>query len=184
MDINQFWNIIEKANDSTDDFLAMGEFLKKDLCKYDWHDILHFQLIFDEYYKISDKMHLWAAAYVINGGCSDDGFDYFRAGLIAQGKNIYLLALKNPDALVDTSVDDSAWDFEELLSVAQSAFLEKMGFKSNDYKTFWSELGKAKLSADEKFLILSEVVYSEKIDFDWEEDDLETLVPRLYKKFW
>lgn len=32
---------------------------------------------------------LWAAAYVINGGCSDDGFDYFRGWLIVQGHEVY-----------------------------------------------------------------------------------------------
>jgi hypothetical protein len=32
---------------------------------------------------------LWAAAYVINGGCSDDGFDYFRGWLIAQGREVF-----------------------------------------------------------------------------------------------
>ncbi|MGW9206325.1 DUF4240 domain-containing protein [Embleya sp. NPDC055664] len=29
---------------------------------------------------------LWAAAYLIGGGCSDDAFMDFRAGLIAQGR--------------------------------------------------------------------------------------------------
>ena len=45
-----------------------------------------------EYYECFEKMHgalyrcdLWAAAYLIGGGCSDDSFIDFRAGLIAQG---------------------------------------------------------------------------------------------------
>jgi hypothetical protein len=29
---------------------------------------------------------MWVAAYLMNGGCSDDGFDYFRGWLIAQGR--------------------------------------------------------------------------------------------------
>jgi hypothetical protein len=28
----------------------------------------------------------WGAAYLANGGCSDDGFDYFRGWLIGQGR--------------------------------------------------------------------------------------------------
>lgn len=28
---------------------------------------------------------LWGAAYLINGGASDDGFDYFRGWLLSQG---------------------------------------------------------------------------------------------------
>ncbi len=42
---------------------------------------------------------LWGAAYVINGGCSDDGFEYFRAWLIAQGERVYNDALTDPDSL-------------------------------------------------------------------------------------
>ncbi|MFE5591185.1 DUF4240 domain-containing protein [Streptomyces sp. NPDC056549] len=29
------------------------------------------------------------AAYMVNGGCCDDGFDYFRGWLIAQGRNVF-----------------------------------------------------------------------------------------------
>jgi hypothetical protein len=44
---------------------------------------------------------LWAAAYLINGGCSDDGFEYFRGWLIMQGREVYERVVANPDALVD-----------------------------------------------------------------------------------
>ena len=42
---------------------------------------------------------VWGAAYLINGGCSDDGFDYFRRWLLLQGQKVYEAALKNPDSL-------------------------------------------------------------------------------------
>ncbi|GHG36528.1 hypothetical protein GCM10018791_62600 [Streptomyces zaomyceticus] len=42
---------------------------------------------------------LWAAAYIANGGCSDDGFDYFRGWLIAQGRDVFEHAVADPDAL-------------------------------------------------------------------------------------
>jgi hypothetical protein len=32
---------------------------------------------------------LRAAAYLINGGASDDGFEYFRGRLITQGREVY-----------------------------------------------------------------------------------------------
>lgn len=32
---------------------------------------------------------LWAAAYLINGGASDDGFEYFRGWLITQGREVF-----------------------------------------------------------------------------------------------
>ncbi len=50
---------------------------------------------------------LWGAAYLINGGCSDDGFDYFRWWLILQGRQAYEDALKNPDTLAKVLKGDS-----------------------------------------------------------------------------
>lgn len=44
---------------------------------------------------------LWGAAYLINGGCSDDGFDEFRNWLILQGRETFDAAVANPDSLAD-----------------------------------------------------------------------------------
>jgi Protein of unknown function (DUF4240) len=42
---------------------------------------------------------LWAAAYLVNGGCSDDGFEYFRGWLITQGREVYEQVVADPDSL-------------------------------------------------------------------------------------
>jgi Protein of unknown function (DUF4240) len=44
---------------------------------------------------------LWGAAYVVHGGVSDDGFDYFRRWLISQGAAVYAHVLVRPDDLAD-----------------------------------------------------------------------------------
>jgi len=36
---------------------------------------------------------LWGAAYLINGGCSDDGFEYFRRWLVSRGATSMRLRL-------------------------------------------------------------------------------------------
>src|SRR4051812_35630258 len=41
----------------------------------------------------------WAAAYLINGGASDDGFYYWRCWLVGMGKAVYEAALRDPDSL-------------------------------------------------------------------------------------
>jgi hypothetical protein len=43
----------------------------------------------------------WAAAYVINGGASDDGFYYFQCWLVGMGKQVYDAALADPDSLAE-----------------------------------------------------------------------------------
>lgn len=49
------------------------------------------------------RWELWAAAYLIGGGRSDDSFIDFRAGLIAQGRDWYDKAAASPDSLADHS---------------------------------------------------------------------------------
>ena len=33
------------------------------------------------------RWDIWAIAFIINGGCSDDGFEYFRGWLVRKAKN-------------------------------------------------------------------------------------------------
>ncbi|MFD8951587.1 DUF4240 domain-containing protein [Streptomyces xanthophaeus] len=47
---------------------------------------------------------LWAAAYLAHGGCSDDGFDYFRGWLIAQGCDVFERVAADPDALAELPI--------------------------------------------------------------------------------
>lgn len=81
---------------------------------------------------------LWAAAYLINGGCSDDGFDYFRGWLVAQGKTVFFAALENPDSLADYLPQIPNWqpyeelEFEDMLSVASDVYEPRTG----DYPPF------------------------------------------------
>jgi hypothetical protein len=55
---------------------------------------------------------LWGAAYLINGGCSDDGFDYFRRWLLLQGRKVYEAAMKDPDSLADVLKGDGEVEAE------------------------------------------------------------------------
>ena len=51
-------------------------------------------------------------AYIIGGGCSDDGFWDFRSWLAVRGKRVYLVALRNPESLarvVSPMDNDRRW---------------------------------------------------------------------------
>jgi hypothetical protein len=71
---------------------------------------------------------LWAAAYLINGGCSDEGFDAFRGWLIAHGRDAVARSVKDPDSLADMPAVRAAADSgtvfeaEEVLSIAAQAY--------------------------------------------------------------
>jgi hypothetical protein len=76
---------------------------------------------------------LWAAAHLINGGCSDDGFDYFRGWLIAQGREVFERAVADPDALVELPIvrsaaaDGAPLEGEDILGVAWDAHIAATG---------------------------------------------------------
>src|SRR5437868_5917368 len=71
----------------------------------------------------SYRSDLWGAAYIMRDGCSDDGFDYFRGWLIAQGEAVFAEALRNPEslAMVQRSDDEEA-ECEFLLYAALEAY--------------------------------------------------------------
>ena len=60
--------------------------------------------------------------HIINGGCSDDGFESFRAWLIAQGERVYREALDDPETLVAVAPSQRATEAESMLYAAADAY--------------------------------------------------------------
>jgi hypothetical protein len=90
------------------------------------------------------RWDVWAAACLIGGGCSDDSFIDFRAGLIAQGRVWYQKAADSPDSLADHPAVATAahrpWDnpqFYEQVNYAASYAFERV---SGDGHAFWDAL--------------------------------------------
>jgi hypothetical protein len=186
MDIKAFWEIIDSARRENDGWEDMYEPLIDRLVKLEPNEILMWKNIFDEYQNLSYKNKLWAAAYIINGGCSDDGFDYFRGWLTAQGKRVFLNALKEPDSLAEVEATEEEVEFEEILGAASKAYFKKMGMENRDYSFFNNELKKNPLPDELKKEMVSEIEYADDIDIEWDdenEDDLKKILPKLCKIF-
>ncbi|HKD26700.1 MAG TPA: DUF4240 domain-containing protein [Xanthobacteraceae bacterium] len=130
MPADQFWQIIERAARSDHDPDAHVEALRvvlRELCP---EEIISFEVAFRRYLNQAYNWDLWGAAYVVHGGCSDDGFEYFRRWLISRGREVYEPALADPDSLAQLEVrpgPDGAWEFEEIYYVANQVFEEKGG---------------------------------------------------------
>ena len=105
--------------------------------------------------------NLWGAAYIINGGCSDDCFHYFRSWLISQGKDIFEASLANPEYLAELKLIKQA-EFEEfeyvVLEIYEQVTSEEMPLRES------ANLGQPKGE-------------------NWEEKELKTLFPKLTKKY-
>lgn len=107
MEEDEFWSIIAKARiavgeradnrDPPDDPLPNA--LSDALVPLGHSRIVAFMV---ESCRLSDLAYtnsLWGAAYLIEGGCSDDSFMDFRDGLILQGRKTFERTLADPDSL-------------------------------------------------------------------------------------
>src|SRR5262249_51849277 len=95
----QFWEHIRATRRL--DSETHAERLVRRLAKLPGKDILDFDHWWDVALAEAYHWNLWGAAYLINGGCSDDGFEYFRRWLILQGRDVFQAAVKKPDSLAD-----------------------------------------------------------------------------------
>ena len=176
MDEEQFWAIVQTAVDEAgDDEEAYLEVVKRELSKLSLKEMIGFRLRTDKLLYDSYTSEMWCAGYLMNGGCSDDGFEYFRLWVISRGRKVYEAAMANPDNLIDYIDDDDEMDFFEFelfWYVALEAFEEAVDAELYDY-------------IDDENFKTCEGNYP-NFEFNWEEDDPESmqkLCPRLFEKF-
>ncbi|MFE0100695.1 DUF4240 domain-containing protein [Streptomyces sp. NPDC059009] len=136
MDTGEFWDLVEQARRQTDDVTdteAMAEAATGLLAARPVEDIVAAEQVLDRLLAESYRAPLWGAAYMINGGCSDDGFDHFRGWLIMQGREVFERAVGDPEALADLRVvrDAEAEGFdlmcEDALGIVWNAHLSATG---------------------------------------------------------
>lgn len=183
MDKTLFWKLIDDAIREVAPSDEIAPVLVDKLAAMEIGDIMRWHQIFNAYQRLSYKNKLWAAAYVINGGCSDDGFDYFRGWLTAQGKDVFLRALAEPDSLasVDVAMDEAS--YEEMLGVGYDAYFRKTGMEQRDYGAFRAAYEEHALTDGEWQSLAADIDYALDIDMEWDEDMLGSVVPALSAKF-
>jgi predicted DNA-binding WGR domain protein len=127
-----FWRSIELSKKGSEgDLYVQLDNLRQRLMKLSEEELRSFDRIFWELMDESYRADLWGAAYVIKGGCSDDGFDYFRAWLIMQGQQAFTEALRDPDGLAPRARRGeemgSEFEFEDIMSIAGAIYEERTG---------------------------------------------------------
>jgi len=130
MPADKFWQIIERAAKSDHDPDAQMKTLRTALHELSIEEIISFEVAFRRYLNEAYTWDLWGAADLIHGGCSDDGFEYFRRWLVSRGRDVYEAALADPDSLAQRDLQpgpDGVWEFEEIYYVAREVFEEKGG---------------------------------------------------------
>ncbi|WP_042383132.1 DUF4240 domain-containing protein [Streptacidiphilus melanogenes] len=130
-----FWRLIEQARAvaGVEDSGAVAATASALLARCRAGEIVAAQRALWALMEESYRSPLWAAAYMINGGCSDDGFDYFRGWLILQGQQVFERVIVDPDALAELApVREAAahgWELEgeEALAIAWDAHRRATG---------------------------------------------------------
>jgi hypothetical protein len=157
MDESHFWRLIDAAKFQAGvNEGARPSMLRTALAALSATEIQAFQRMYDLALARANRWDLWGAAYLMNGGCSDDGFRYFRDWLISEGRDTYQHALADPDSLADFPVRDDA-ELEAFGYAAPEAYAEHTDKElERDFAGEGEPEGRA-----------------------WIEDDLPTLLPRL-----
>lgn len=144
MDVDAFWELIEHIRANTHDDEHLVEGLATALLALPTDEILDFEDQLSEAKHQAYRWEVWGAAYLINGGCSDDGFHDFRAWLVAQGRDTFTRAVADPDSLAEhpavRRMADSRRDgwlgLESLHFVAEETYERRTG----DHEAFYAAL--------------------------------------------
>ncbi|MCY8915247.1 DUF4240 domain-containing protein [Bacillus atrophaeus] len=174
MNETSFWQLIDQACSQEEP----NEWLRDELLKKEINEIVDFEFMLQTFMQKSYLSSLWAAAYILMDGCSDDTFDYFRGRLIAQGKETFEKVLDDHEYLAayitEETLDEEGYpQNEDLLSVEALTYMKTGDDEWDD------EVHDELLDALEQ----KEPAESDEIELDWEEEDLPERFPKLWERF-
>ena len=162
MNEKDFWQLIEVVKlKAGRDLQSRPAVLQRHLSSLEPKQIQSFQQRYESLLLEANSWSLWGAASLMNGGCSDDGFKYFRDWLISEGEKTFKSAVKNPDSLA---------------SVARIEYFELELFGYAALKAYAAK-GAGELERDFK------VEYAVTAGEEWDESDLPRLLPALAAKY-
>jgi hypothetical protein len=132
--------------------------------------LVGFKRAFEERMREAYTWDLWAAAYIIGGGCSNDGFRDFRAWLIAQGRQTFEAAVRDPETLAD---------YPPLIAESWPDHPSYPAFWSIPWQVYHDKTGEE----DFPDLGLGELGKPTGEKFEDDEESLRARHPRLFDRF-
>jgi hypothetical protein len=100
---------------------------------------------------------IWALAYLLRGGCSDDSFDAFRGWLILQGRKVFEATLANPDDFDVSLFHGEAGGMDTLRDAAPTAYEWREGKAMKPVKAPLLKLKGAEIEEEEFASLLPKV---------------------------
>lgn len=160
-----FWALIDRTRDTRDQATS----LVKELARLPAAEIIDFDAWFSAYHAAIRRKDLWAAVWTIQGGCSDDGFDYARAWLVGMGERVLLEAVRDPETLARFAT--SGMRYEELSSVADAAHQKAFDHPLPEHAVSFEVPG------------LGTWPHDRVSDYEWTAATIRELYPSLYARF-
>ena len=171
-----FWEMIAQGREACAGNLdALVQWLEDKLAEMGPEAALEFDAIVHAYYGLAYKYGLWNAASIMCNGCTDDGFWDFLGWLIAQGREVYLAALKDPDSLAELLVCKNCW-FPDIAYVGDAVYHRITGKDNSGYpdrETF--DALKEELKKD--------ITYGDGVGYPHTWSETAVYLPRLCAKY-
>ncbi len=125
----EFWKIIDATTPANRGGESQLPELKDRLMQLPIDDLEKFIRVYDRLMARTYSWDLWGAAYVVQGGASDDAFEDFRKWLISQGRTDFERVSHDPDSLADALPMGHEGDatFEEFSHLFADIWTERTG---------------------------------------------------------
>ncbi len=158
---DELWAIVDRvARKAGGDLDRSCRGLQDELRKLDDRSLVRAAHLFAKAMRRAYRWDVWGAAYVIHGGCSDDAFWDFRAGLVALGRARFERAIADPDSLAAIRDIEARTLFEGFQYVPAKTLAEREIEPPAARHTTARPAGRA-----------------------WREEDLPPRFPKLWKRF-
>ncbi|HEV7625063.1 MAG TPA: DUF4240 domain-containing protein [Streptomyces sp.] len=136
MDETEFWALIDSTREAAEgDPEEQTDLLIERLTRLDPDAVMFFARHFESRYIRANQWDLWAAAWILLDGVSDDAFDAFRCWLIGQGREVFETAAQDADSLADVLEgfdEELDGDAEDLGYAADEAYEQLTGIVMPD----------------------------------------------------
>jgi Protein of unknown function (DUF4240) len=159
--MNEFWDVVERARaDAVEGGVvwpsgsAIGAAVVERLTPLPLEQIVEFHLCFTRVVRRAHQWKVCAAAFVIWGHISDDGFSDFKAGLVTLGRDTFERVVLDADTLADIPLIQAAAAGQadrfvlaaETIYYAASRAYER---RSGDAEAFWDALDSLPMQDEE-----------------------------------
>ena len=127
MDRSAFWELIEISRQQGRFCEEQVTDLRSRLQGLELAEVVSFQQHLGALLAQAYRGDLWAVAYIVNGGCGDDGFIDFRGWLIAQGREFFEVVLRAPERIGERVQQSGEAACSDMVYVAEEVYRDRTG---------------------------------------------------------